>query len=182
MDLSFFLSSPEVLANFFTTFVYSSPFGILLLFLFALFANVSLFLPILVEPVVLVVAAFAPNPLMVLLIGFVTGTAAAIGEMSGYIFGLLGVKTLKKMKEKHVEKIFEIGEKLADRGMPIIFLGAFTPFPFDLIGIAAGIIKYDPKKFFIAALGGKVLRYSLIAFVGYWGMESLPWIAGVLGL
>ncbi len=176
------LTDPASTALFFSNFVYASPFGIIVLFLFAVFANASLFLPILVEPVVFVVAGFAPNVYVALLIGFVTGIGAAIGEMSGYILGLLGIKTLKKMSEKKVEKVFEIGERLADKGMPIIFLGAFTPFPFDLVGIAAGLIRYDPKRFFFAALLGKVLRYGLVAFVGFVGINAIPWLARILGL
>ena len=178
MDLAFFLGNTQALAGF----IYASPFGIAVLFLFTIFANASLFFPILVEPIVLLIGAFSPNLAYVIFIGIVTGTAAAIGEMSGYILGLLGINTLKKMKEKRVETVFEIGEKLANKGMPIIFLGAFTPFPFDLIGIAAGIIKYDYKRFFIAALAGKTLRYTLVAIVGYVGMEAMPWLAAMLGL
>jgi membrane protein YqaA with SNARE-associated domain len=176
------LTDPASMALFFSNFVYASPFGIIVLFLFTVFANASLFLPILVEPIVFVVAGFAPNAWIALLIGVVTGIGAAIGEMSGYILGLLGIKTLKKMSEKKVDQILEIGENLANKGMPIIFLGAFTPFPFDLVGIAAGLIRYDPKRFFVAAMLGKVLRYGLVAFLGFVGINALPWLAHLLGL
>ena len=113
---------------------------------------------------------------IIIFFGSIVG--AAIGEMSGYIFGMLGVKTLQRMSEKKVEKVFEIGETLANKGIPIIFFGALTPFPFDLIGISAGIIKYDPKKFFIGALLGKVARYLLIAVAAFFG---LPWLMSLLG-
>ena len=182
MDPFFFLSDPAAIAEFFRTLVYATPWGVVLLFLFTLFANASIVLPILVEPVVLVVAAFAPNLETAIFIGVLTGTAAAIGEMSGYILGLFGANTLKKMSKVKTEKIFEVGEKLANKGMPIIFMGAFTPFPFDIIGLAAGIIKYDPKRFFIATWLGKLLRYVLVALVGFLGMEALPWLGTILGL
>ena len=182
MDPFFFLSDPAAIAEFFRALVYGTPWGIVILFLFTLFANASIVLPILVEPIVLIVAAFAPNLETAIFVGFLTGTAAAIGEMSGYILGLLGVKTLKKMSKFKTEKIFEVGEKLANKGMPIIFIFSFTPLPFDLIGIAAGVIKYDPKRFFLATWLGKVLRYVLVALVGYLGMEALPWLGTMLGI
>lgn len=175
MDIGFILSNTAALSEL----LYSSPFGIVLLFLFTVFANASLFFPILVEPIVFAVSAFAPNLIVALLIGVVTGTAAAIGEMAGYIFGMFGVKTLQRFDEKRVEKIFEMGEKLANKGIPIIFLGSFTPFPFDIIGIAAGLIRYDPKKFFFAALLGKVLRYTIIAVAGFFGAV---WIKAWVGM
>jgi len=182
MDPFFFLSDPASIADFFRALVYGTPWGIVILFLFTLFANASIVLPILVEPIVLVVAAFAPNLGTAIFVGILTGTAAAIGEMSGYILGLLGVNTLKKMSKTKIEKVFEVGEKLANKGMPIIFIFSFTPLPFDIIGLAAGIIKYDPKRFFLATWLGKLLRYVLVALVGFLGMEALPWLATMLGL
>ena len=176
MDLfGFFSSSGSALVEF----VYASPFGIVVFFFYALFANATIFFPILVEPIVFAVAAFAPDPFTAVFVGIVAGVASAIGEMSGYIFGLLGVKTLQKMSKKRVEKIFELGESLANKGIPIIFLGALTPFPFDLLGIAAGLIKYSPKKFFAGALAGKTLRYVLIAVAGFYG---LAWLKTALGI
>lgn len=186
MDLGFFFNSPQVLAAFFADFVYSTPFGMIVLFIFALVANASLFLPIAVEPVVFLLGILSPNIWLVIAIGLVTGTAAALGEMSGYILGLFGIKTLQRMSEKRVEKVFELGEKLADKGVGLIFIFAFTPLPFDLIGIAAGLIKYDPKRFFIAAWAGKSARYLLVAFLGYFGgvamVTAMPWLKTILGI
>ncbi|MFA4854980.1 MAG: VTT domain-containing protein [archaeon] len=182
MDFSIFVTSPQAAAEFFRDLVYGNPWGIIILFLFTIVANATIFFPIIVEPVVFVVAAFAPNLGTALLVGIVTGTAAAIGEMSGYLVGMVGVNTLKKMKKGQVEKTFEIGEKLANKGMSIIFIFAFTPLPFDIVGIAAGIIRYDLRRFFFATWVGKVLRYSLVAVVGFVGMESIPWLAHLLGM
>ena len=181
MDFSI-LANPQAAAEFFRELVYGNPWGLAILFFFAIVANATIFFPIVVEPIVLVLAAFAPNLATALLLGIVTGSAAAIGEMSGYMLGLVGVSTLKKMKEGQVEKIFEIGEKLANRGMPIIFACSFIPFPFDIVGMAAGIIKYDIRRFFVATCAGKALRYSLVAMVGFLGMEAIPWLAQLLGL
>lgn len=182
MDLNSVIAWLASIGNYVSGFVYDSPFGIPLLFLFSIASNATIIFPISLELVVFPVAALAPNIWFALFIGLVAGTGAAIGEMSSYLVGKVGVETLKKMKPKHVENIFEIGEKLADRGMPIIFLGSLTPFPFDLIGIAAGMLKYNFKKFFVAAWGGKVVRYALVALVGFLGKEALPWLAAYLGL
>jgi membrane protein YqaA with SNARE-associated domain len=175
MIFDVFFASTVAIAEF----IYVSPYGLIAFFFFALFANATIFFPILVEPIVLAVAAFSPDLYFALLVGVVAGVASGIGEMSGYILGLLGVKTLQKMSHKKVERIFEIGEKLADKGIPIIFLGALTPFPFDLMGVAAGIIRYSPKKFFAAAIAGKTLRYVLISLAGFFG---LAWLKAFLGI
>ena len=175
MVFDVFFASTAAIAEF----IYVSPYGLIAFFFFALFANATIFFPILVEPIVLAVAAFSPSLSFALLVGVVAGIASGIGEMSGYILGLLGVKTLQKMNQKKVDRVFKIGEDLADKGIPIIFLGALTPFPFDLMGIAAGIIKYNPKKFFLAAVAGKTLRYVLISLVGFY---ALAWLKPFLGI
>ncbi|MCR4369380.1 MAG: VTT domain-containing protein, partial [archaeon] len=70
-------------------------------------------------------------------------------------------------------KVKEIQGLLGSKGMIFVFFGAMTPFPFDIIGIAAGLVKYDPKKFFVAALLGKVTRYIILGVAGFYGLEIL---------
>jgi membrane protein YqaA with SNARE-associated domain len=175
MDIASFFGGVEAFAGF----IYASPFGMVVLFLFALLANATILFPILVEPVVLALAAIAPDPYTAMLIGVVTGVAAAIGEMTSYFAGRLGVETLRKMHKQQVEQIFKYGEKLANKGIPILVFGAFTPFPFDVMGLAAGVIKYSWKKFFIAALIGKIPRYTLVAIAGFYGLAGLKAFFGL---
>ena len=85
----------------------------------------------------------------------------------------MGHKGLKKVKPEDALKIERLTKRIKNKGIPIIALGAFTPFPFDLIGIAAGLIKYDPKKFLIGALLGKIPRYILLGLAGYYGLSAL---------
>jgi len=153
-------------------FLYSS-YGLLGLFLAALIGNATIFLPMPVDLLIFALGAIVTDPYFLLAAVIVASLGAAMGEMSAYILGLLGIKTLQKMRQKNVDQIFDIGEKLANKGIPIVFLGALTPFPFDLIGIAAGLIRYDPKKFFCAALAGKTVRHLIIAFAGFFGAASV---------
>ena len=54
--------------------------------------------------------------------------------------------------------------------MIFIFIGALAPFPFDLLGLAAGLLKYDMKKFFIAMALGKILRFGIIFYSGMYSV------------
>ena len=102
---------------------------------------------------------------------FAAGLGAAIGEMTSYIMGLIGVKAAEKVKHKEFGKLDRIKDLLGKKGMLFVFLGSLTPFPFDIIGIAAGVIKYDVKKFFVAALLGKITRFLIIGFTAYYGIN-----------
>jgi len=152
-------------------------YGLFGLFFAAIIANASIIFPISIE---LVVLPLGTNPALIglpndnlarLAIGLVSGTGAAFGEMTGYILGLLGHKAVESSGQADTYKLGSIREKIKSSGMLFIFLGAFTPFPFDIIGVASGLIRYNPVKFFIAAWAGKVLRYMLIAFAGFLGLE-----------
>ncbi|MCR4336009.1 MAG: VTT domain-containing protein [archaeon] len=146
-------------------------YGLVGLLIAAMIANASIFLPVPIDLVIFALSAESANYFDVVVISIVAGIGAAIGEMTAYIMGLLGVKTAEKAKHKEFLQMGKVREKLGTKGMVFIFLGAMTPFPFDLIGIVAGLIKYDVKKFFVAALAGKILRYLIIGAAAYYGLS-----------
>lgn len=153
-------------------------YGLVGLLLASIIANASIFFPMPIDVIVLAVGADTQFLLEALLIGLIAGIGAAIGEMTAYIMGLLGVQAAEKTKNKEFEKIQKIKEQLGKKGMLFVFIGALTPLPFDIIGIAAGLVKYDPKKFFMAALAGKIVRYILIALSGFSGIAVFNFLTG----
>ncbi len=150
-----------------------SQYGLLGLFIASIVGNATILFPLPIDLFVVGYGAIAPTSAQVLATGLVSGAGAAIGEMSAYILGYLGVRGFESIKKRGVVSITEIRKRLRYKGMWIVFLGALTPFPFDVIGIAAGLIKYSPRRFFIAALAGKVLRYCLLAYAGFYGMQII---------
>jgi uncharacterized membrane protein YdjX (TVP38/TMEM64 family) len=90
----------------------------------------------------------------------------------------MGIKSFEKMKKSEVENINHLKEKIANAGIPIIAFFAFTPLPFDAVGLAAGLIKYSIKKFFIGCWVGKVPRYIIIAYAGLFGVQFVKLVFG----
>ncbi|MBS3922606.1 MAG: VTT domain-containing protein [Nitrosarchaeum sp.] len=64
-------------------------------------------------------------------------------------------------------------ERLVKRyGAGAAFFAAATPIPDDLIYVPLGLAKYNPKRFFIATLTGKlVLSYSIVFISHHLGMS-----------
>lgn len=99
------------------------------------------------------------NPLLV---GIISGIGASIGETTGYLAGYGTSVLIKENKNyKRVEKWMNIN------GFMTIFVLACIPNPiFDLTGIIAGVTKYSFKRYFLAVILGKIIRFIGISFLG----------------
>ena len=72
---------------------------------------------------------------------------------------IISEKTKKRMKPF---------QKLVKRyGGSAAFFAAATPIPDDLVYIPLGLAKYNPKRFFIATLLGKVVLYYVIVLISH---------------
>ena len=159
-------------------FLFSLAYGLgyLGVFFIGFLSSVTIFLPTPAFAIVFALAApqFGFNPL---LLGLFAGTGAAFGELTGYILGYGGKAVLLKKYRKQLAKV-EAGFKRY--GAPaIIFVFAVTPLPFDIVGMFCGIVGYPWKKFFIATLAGKLVKYVAIAYAGFYGIQ---WISQMMGI
>jgi len=105
---------------------------------------------------------------VLVLIAALTSTAAK--QIIFYIsYGgrkIISEKTKKRMKPF---------QKLVKRyGGSAAFVAAATPIPDDLVYIPLGLAKYNPKRFFIATLLGKIVLYYVIVLIShYMGLSLL---------
>ena len=59
-------------------------------------------------------------------------------------------------------------------GAAAAFVAAATPIPDDLVYVPLGLAKYNPRRFFVATLSGKiVLHYIIVAVSHYLGLSLL---------
>jgi membrane protein YqaA with SNARE-associated domain len=111
------------------------------------------------------------------LLGLAAGLGSAVGELTGYLIGYGGQEAFKKKYKKWLKRASEFAEQ---RGMfPAILLIAASPIPTDIVGILAGVARYKAWKFFLAMATGKIIKYTLIAWAGFYG---LGWLAGLFGI
>ncbi|MEM5812561.1 MAG: VTT domain-containing protein, partial [Candidatus Aenigmatarchaeota archaeon] len=142
-------------------------------FLINIIASATIFFPVPAFALTFALGAVL-NPW---LLGFFAGLGSAIGEMTGYAVGFGGHEALKKKYKKWLKKANEFAKK---KGMfPAILIIAASPLPTDIVGILAGVSRYDTKRFFFAMAIGKIFKYTLIAWAGFYGIN---WIAGIFGI
>lgn len=146
--------------------------GYLGIFLVSLVANFSIIFPI---PSFALVFAFGGilNPWLV---GLAGGAGAALGELSGYAIGRGGRIAIKKRYQKRLKRVRTW--TLTHGIFPIIILFGATPLPSDIVGVLAGIIRYDLKKFLLANFIGKTILHTAIAFAGLYSFEAVHLFLG----
>jgi len=151
-------------------------FSYLAIFAVSAIGTSTIFLPF---PSYVIIIFFAIgmglNPFV---IGIVAGLGSAVGELTGYLIGMGGEKVIEeKKKEPRIIKYFtRLFKKF---GFPIIFITALIPFPFDVVGIIAGMSGYEIKKFFVATAIGKIIKSLLIAYGLY---VAIPYLENVIGI
>jgi len=105
---------------------------------------------------------------IIALISAFTATGAKIIIFSASYGGrrIIGEKSRKRMRpfERLVKKY----------GGAAAFFAAATPIPDDLIYVPLGLAKYNPKRFIIATLAGKIILSYVIVFAShYFGLSLL---------
>ena len=86
---------------------------------------------------------------------------------------IINEKTRKRMKPF---------ERLIKRyGAAAAFFAAATPIPDDLVYVPLGLAKYNPRRFFIATLTGKIVLSYVIVFISHYLGLSLvePFVEGI---
>jgi len=80
----------------------------------------------------------------------------------------------KIISEKTKKRMMPFQKLVKRYGGSAAFVAAATPIPDDLVYIPLGLAKYNPKRFFVATLLGKiVLNYVIVLISHYMGLSLL---------
>lgn len=150
-------------------------FGYTGVFFLSMLSSATIFFPL---PYFVAVFALAStlNPLILTTVAAVGST---IGELTGFYAGRLGHKFLEKRHEKL--KWLLIAEEWfrKHRGFAILVFISASPLPTDIGGVVAGALHYDVKRFFLAILIGKMMKFAFIAYAGFYSFGFLTDYFGI---
>ena len=139
-------------------------YGYLGAFLISLLLNATVILPAGNFLILFTLAAVSPIPVLV---GVAGGAGAALGEMTGYMAGRSG-RAVVTSKEKTYARLEQWVKK---GGSLTIFVFSVIPMVFDLVGIAAGVLRFPFWKFLLFCWLGRTVLYVGIALAAPWGLE-----------
>jgi len=103
-----------------------------------------------------------------IIIGLVGGVGAAIGEITGYVAGYSGREIVERRK-----MYSRVEGWLKKWGALAIFLFSLIPFIFDLIGIAAGILRFPFWKFLLLCGLGRTILYTVFVTLAALGWKAI---------
>ncbi len=134
-------------------------FGYFGAFVIMLFSNATIFLPL--PGLAAIVGLSAVPGINPILLGIASGIGGGIGEGTGYILGRGGENEIMKRTPALYKKVRDWMERHGV--VTIVILGSIPNPAFDIVGIAAGALKYEWWKFMLAAIMGNVIKCALVA-------------------
>ncbi|TFG12412.1 hypothetical protein EU537_09625 [Candidatus Thorarchaeota archaeon] len=110
-----------------------------------------------------------------ILVGVISGVAATMGEITGYLLGLYGSRYVETEKGSNFLRYANEHPHL----MPfLLFFLAVTPAPDDFLIVPLGLAKYPFSKVFIPQVIGKSIFLIGVAYAGRLG---LPFVDAFVG-
>ncbi len=107
-----------------------------------------------------------------------TTAASALGGAFGYLIGRFAFELLAPLLHQYGywESFVQAREWFGQWGFWAVFLAGFTPIPYKVFTIAAGVVAMPFAPFLIASIVGRGARFFLVAGLMKWGgtrMEHL---------
>jgi membrane protein YqaA with SNARE-associated domain len=151
-------------------------YGYLGAFLVAFISSITIIFPI---PGIIVIVAIAVNPdFNWALVAVAAALGGALGESTAYLAGYGGVVVIAPEQSIWYKR----AENWMRRyGSATIFAFSLTWLPFDIVGIAAGALRFPFWKFLMATIAGRLPRTLLECYLAYlgWGILSrVEWWSG----
>lgn len=120
----------------------------------------SIFNPVPSDPLIFGIAAIRPQAVfwLALVATAASVAGAAVGWLLGRWFGRpVLLKVISAKKSQRVEGLF------ARYGLLVVLIAAFTPIPYKVFAITAGVLRFDVRPFIVISLVGRGARFFLLA-------------------
>ncbi len=140
-------------------------------FLISLVGNATVILPGAVLPILATIGIFlypVTGPTGPILVGLAGGIGAAIGEITGYMVGYSGRGIVERSK-----LYIRVEGWMKRWGALTVFVLSLLPLFFDVVGIAAGILRFPLWRFVLFCWLGRTILYAGVVLAAAWGWEAV---------
>jgi len=149
--------------NFSDLFPFAAGDGYLILALVNFFGSLIPFVPL---PGFLLLATMSVgNEYDLHILALVSAITATVAKQMIFFVSFSGRKIMNEKTRKRMRPFERLVKKY---GAAAAFVAAATPMPDDIIFIPLGLAKYNPKRFFVATLTGKIILSYIIVFISHY--------------
>jgi len=149
--------------NFTDIFPFASEDGYLILVLVNFFGSLIPFVPL---PGFLLLATMSVgNEYDLHVLALLSAITATVAKQMIFFVSFSGRRIMNEKTRKRMRPFERLVKKY---GAAAAFVAAATPMPDDIIFVPLGLAKYNPKRFFIATLTGKIVLSYIIVFISHY--------------
>ena len=162
--------------NFADIFPFASEDGYLILALVNFFGSLIPFVPL---PGFLLLATMSVgNEYDLHVLALLSAITATVAKQMIFFVSFSGRRIMNEKTRKRMRPFERLVKKY---GAAAAFVAAATPIPDDIIFVPLGLAKYNPKRFFIATLTGKIVLSYIIVFISHYiGLSFIePFLANI---
>ena len=162
--------------NFTDIFPFASEDGYLILALVNFFGSLIPFVPL---PGFLLLATMSVgNEYDLHVLALLSAITATVAKQMIFFVSFSGRRIMNEKTRKRMRPFERLVKKY---GAAAAFVAAATPMPDDIIFVPLGLAKYNPKRFFIATLTGKIVLSYIIVFISHYiGLSFIePFLANI---
>lgn len=104
-----------------------------------------------------------------------TTVASVLGGMFGYLIGMFAFEMIEPLLHSagYWEKYLQTRNWFAEWGIWVIFIAGFSPIPYKVFTITAGVIGMAFLPFVIASTIGRGARFFMVAGLMKWGGPAM---------
>lgn len=133
----------------------------------------SSFFPI--PPDVMLAPMSLAQPNRAVFFATLTTLASVVGGIFGYLIGMFAFELIEPalVESRYYEKYLLATEWFDEWGFLAIFIAGFSPIPYKVFTITAGVIGMAFLPFLFASFVGRGARFYLVALLMAWGGAAM---------
>ncbi len=106
----------------------------------------------------------------------ITALASIIGGIFGYMLGYFAFEGLVQpliSAAGYTDRYLQVVEWFKEYGFWVVFLAGFSPIPYKIFTVSAGMLQMAILPFILASAVGRSARFFIVAGLMYWGGEKM---------
>jgi len=128
-----------------------------------------------VPPDVMLAPMALATPAKAWYFALLTTLASVAGGLFGYYIGVFAFELVEPLLHDagYYPRYLQAREWFSEWGFWAVFLAGFSPIPYKVFTITAGVISMALAPFVLASLIGRGARFYLVAALMFWGGERM---------